>query len=135
MGEIRTPGYLTEDLTLRIVGGPPCYRGVTDKPIEYIAIADVSDRVVGFLYANDDDDAVGWQPKAAAGQAAHSAYFPWMMKLRECKARGLSPTEALRELMSETPDSPEELHSYVVPGTWHSAAGLAILKRLANTEG
>jgi hypothetical protein len=127
----KPPGYMTEDLQLREVAGPPTYKGITEKPVEYIAIANQSDALIAYLYANDEDDVVGWLARPAAGHEGHSAYYPWMVKLRDCKARGLAPSAALDELVREKTDTPEDPRSHVVPGSRQHAASLAELKQIA----
>lgn len=130
MSEI-PPGYMTEDLELRVVSGPPRYRARTEGPVEYLTIADQSGFVVGFIYANDADDVAGWMSRAAAGHQAHSAYFPWMMKLRACKARGLPPSAALDELMRGGTDAAQNPRSHVVPETRRLALSMAALQETA----
>lgn len=130
----KPPGYMTEDLTFREVSGPPSYKGVTEKSVEYIAIASQGDVIVGYLYANDEDDVVGWQPRPAAGHQAHSTYYPWMMKLRDCKARGLKPSAALDELVRDGTDDPVNPASHVVPGSRTQAGSLAALKQIAGVQ-
>lgn len=127
----KPPGYMTEDLTLRQVSGPPSYKGITEKAVEYIAIANQSDVIVGYLYANDEDDVVGWQPRPAAGNDANSTYYRWMMMLRDCKARGLAPSAALDELVGKGVDHPEKPRSHVAPGPRQQAPSLAALKEIA----
>lgn len=129
--ERKPPGYMTEDLTLRQVAGPQSYKGITEKAVEYIAIANQSDVVVGYLYANDEDDVTGWQPRPAAGPDANSTYYRWMMMLRDCKARGLKPSAALDELERIGNDHPEKPFSHVVPGSRQHAPSLAALKEIA----
>src|SRR5204862_4791325 len=96
---LRAPGYLTEDLQPREIAGPPRYRSRTDKAVECIAIADRQEVVIGYLYANDEDDAAGWQARPAAGVEAQNLAAPWIRRLRDAKQRGLRPTEALDELL------------------------------------
>ncbi|MEO3860689.1 hypothetical protein [Acrocarpospora sp. B8E8] len=125
------PGYMTEDLQLREISGPPSYKGITDKSVDYIAIANQSDVIIAYIYANNEDDVVGWQIRPAAGHEAHSAYYPWMIKLRDCKARGLRPSAALDELVRDEIDAPANPCSHVVPGSRQHAVGLAALKQIA----
>lgn len=126
----KPPGYMTEDLELREVAGPPSYKEITEKPVEYIAIANQRDALIAYLYANDEDDVVGWLARPAAGHEGHS-YYPWMVKLRDCKARGLKPSAALDELVRGGTDTPEDPRSHVVPGSRQHAASLAELKQIA----
>ena len=125
------PGYMTEDLQLRLISGPPSYRGITDKSVGYIAIANQSDVIVGYLYANDDDDVAAWQPRPAAGHDAYSTYYRWMVLLRDCKARGFKPSAAFEELVRIGDDHPENPVSHVVQGPRKYAPSLAALREIA----
>jgi hypothetical protein len=125
---------MTEDLSLREVSGPPSYKGITDKPVEYIAVANQSDDIIAYVYANDEDDVVAWLTRPAAGHEAHGAYYPWMMKLRELKARGVTPSAALGELVRDGTDAPANPRSHVVPGSRQHAASLAALKQIAGVQ-
>ncbi|MBO3749512.1 hypothetical protein J5X84_25830 [Streptosporangiaceae bacterium NEAU-GS5] len=122
------PGYLTEDLQLREVSGPPSYRGITSGPVQYIAIANQSGVVIAYIYANDEDDVAGWQARPDVGHEAHSGYYPWMIKLRACKARGLPPSAALDELVRDEVDTPQDPRSHVVPGPRRHADSLEALR-------
>lgn len=124
------PGYMTEDLELRVIAGPPRYRARTEGPVEYLTVADQGGVVVGYIYANDGDDAAGWVSHAAAGHHAHSAYPPWMAKLRVCKARGLLPSAALTELVRDGTDSTENPRSRVQVAR-HCAPSVAGLREKA----
>jgi hypothetical protein len=121
----RPPGYMTEDLELQ-VSGPPTYTSRTDKAVAYVTLADREGAVIGYLYANDEDDAAGWKPRPAAGFAAQNLAAPWMRKLRDAKKRGLTPTEALDELTRAV-----DPHSQIVPEPRKIASSLAALAELA----
>ncbi|MFC0629405.1 GNAT family N-acetyltransferase [Kribbella deserti] len=129
----KPPGYLTEDLQPRLISGPPSYGGLTERAVEYIAIADRDNIVVGYLYANDEDDVVGWQPCSGAAQSG-GYYYPWMMKLRECKERGLRPSAALDELVRDVDDAAANPRSHVVLGPRQYAADLAVLRQMAGVR-
>ena len=81
----RPPGYMTEDLEMAKVSGPPKYTSRTDKAVDHIALADKQGTVIGYIYANDEDDAAGWQGRPSAGFAAQNLAGPWLMKLRDAK--------------------------------------------------
>ena len=123
------PGYLTDDLQLRFLAGPPSYRHATDKPVDYISVSNPVGVVVGFIYANDDDDVVAWLPRRAAGHEAHSSYYPWMVRLRDCKVRGLRPSLALEELIAVAGVDGTQ----VVAGPRQHAASLVALKAIADS--
>jgi hypothetical protein len=126
----KPPGYMTEDLQLREVSGPPSYKGLTEKPIDYITIANQSDDIIAYIYANDEDDVVAW----LARPGVHSGYSPWMHKLRALKARGVAPSAALDELTRDGTDAPDDPRSHVVPGSRQRAASLAALKQIAGVQ-
>ena len=90
------PGYMTEDLEPRVTGGPPRYTSQTGGPVTYVAVT--AGRVIGFLYANDADDAAGWVPRAGASPEEQNLAAAWIVRLRDAKARGLAPTAALAEI-------------------------------------
>lgn len=122
----RPPGYLTEDLELQI-SGPARYTSRTDKPVVHITLADGSGVLIGYLYANDDDDAAGWVPLAIATPAQQNLVSPWVMWLREAKTRGIKPSAALDELLGAQPSN----HSRVVAGSRHTTPSLEALRQLA----
>ena len=99
MGGGRIRGPMSEDLEPRIVSGPLRYQSKTGKPIEYVALSDESDRVIGYFYANDEDDAVGWQGRSDVPPASANLAAPWVRLLRDAKKLGLKPTAALDELI------------------------------------
>lgn len=92
----QTPGYMTEDLAPRITGGPPRYTSQTEGPVVYVAVT--AGRVIGYLYANDADDAAGWVPRHDATPDEQNLAAAWIIRLRDAKARGLAPVAALHEL-------------------------------------
>lgn len=55
-------------------------------------------RAIGYLWASDNDHAAGYEPRTPAGDVALDAGKEWLTRLSDAKQRGLSPSEALREL-------------------------------------
>jgi hypothetical protein len=129
MADEQPPGFLTEDLELRVTGGPPRYRSKTDGPVDYITIRDAQDGVIGHIYANHEDDAAGWHPRPGAGPEALNLAAPWVRMLHAAKARGLAPTAALDELVARGTDQEANPRSMVVYAR-QSAAGIAALAEL-----
>ncbi|MEU6119597.1 hypothetical protein ABZ840_34315 [Streptomyces sp. NPDC047117] len=127
--EDRLNPRLNEDLHFERSAGPPDYGYRTDKPVRYFAVADETDTVLGYVWANDEDDAAAWQPRPAAGPKAFNGGFLWEMKLREFKARGIAPTVALDELARNASDIET---GHVVAGSLAEAPSLAALKELAS---
>jgi hypothetical protein len=126
--ERRPPGYLTEDLEPRITG-PARYTSKTDKPVVHITLADETGAVIGYLYANDEDDAAGWVPRHDATPTQQNLVSPWVQLLRDAKARGIKPTAALDELLSATPTN----KSRAVAGSRQTSANIDALKQLAGS--
>jgi hypothetical protein len=120
------PGYMTEDLEMREVAGPPRYTSRTDKPVEHIALASKDGKLIGYLYANDEDDAAGWQPVASTSPEEQNLAAPWMRMLQNAKQRALKPGAALDELLRATLPN-----SRIVPGSRKMSASLDALRALA----
>lgn len=120
------PGYMTEDLQPRISGGPPRYARHTDKAVRHVAIETPAGERIGYLYANDEDDAAGWLPVADASAAALNLATPWVRILHNAKKRGLKPSEALEQILRAT-----NSYSRVVPESLASSASLAMLEKIA----
>lgn len=119
----------TEDLRLKQTGGPAVYHHTTGKPVRYLTVANDRSGVIGYLWANDEDGAAGWEPRPAAGGDAFNGARPWLARLRDARSRELPPTEALREIAGEPPA--EDAPSAVVPGPLAEAPSLAALRDLA----
>lgn len=120
------PGYMTEDLQMRIVSGPPHYTSRTEKPVEHVLLRTSEGERMGFIYVNDEDDAAGWQVYAGASPDAQNWAAPWIRILRDCKGRGLKPSAALELILQTT-----HPRSEVVPGSRATSANLAALAELA----
>ena len=126
MSKRKAPGFMTEDLQPRIVGGPPRYKKHTERAVTHIAFETPEGRRIGFVYINDEDDAAGWLPIAGADAAALNFATPWVPMLHRAKERGLKPSKALEELLRAT-----NPYTRVVPGSLASSETLASLQRTA----
>lgn len=123
------PGYMTEDLEMRQVSGPQRYTSRTNGPVEHIALMTTQGELMGYIYANDEDAAAGWQAAARASPAAQNLAAPWIQMLRDAKKRGLKPSTALDEMLRTAIPN-----SHVVPGSRKSAVSLDALKKLAGDQ-
>jgi hypothetical protein len=123
------PGYMTEDLELRQVSGPLRYTSRTNGPVEHIALVTTQGELMGYIYANDEDAAAGWQAAARASPDAQNLAAPWIRMLHDAKKRGLKPSAALDEMRSAVVP-----HSHVVPGSRKTSASLDVLKKLAGSR-
>ncbi len=119
----KPPGFLTEDLQ-PTVKGPAKYTSRTDKAVEHIALSDETGAVIGYIYANDDDDAAGWVPKAGATPDQQNLAPPWIAMLRDAKQRGIKPSAALDELLVAQPAN----KTRAVAGSRQTSPSLDVLK-------
>ncbi|WP_415950364.1 hypothetical protein [Streptomyces sp. KLOTTS4A1] len=119
---------MTEDLHFRRTDGPPRYARRTDKPVQYLTIVDAAGAVIGYVWANDEDDAAGWTVRTAGGDEAFNLGFIWVTKLHEAKAQGLAPTAALAALVR---DSDPSASSHVQSATPSEAPSLDAVRELA----
>ncbi|MGY4920849.1 hypothetical protein ACWD9K_37965 [Streptomyces sp. 900116325] len=133
MTELQRPNpRLNEDLLFNVApGGPPRYSHLSQKPVQYLTVTDRDGEVIGYAWANDEDDAAGWVVRKAGGDEAFNKGARWARKLHDAKARGVAPTAALAEMIQES--DPTE-SSHVVPGSLTEAANADVVRRLANPE-
>lgn len=122
---------LSEDLHFDKIGGPERYPYTTNSSIQYVRVA-TPRGVIGYLWASDADDAISWAPRQAAGPAGHNGSEPWILKLYELKAQGLTPLQALE--FFTTWDGAGGRFGQVVPGSQRSLPSLDALKELAARE-
>ena len=85
--------------------------------------------MIGYAWANDEDDAAGRQVRKAGGDEAFNEGSRVAVKLHDAKARGLAPTAALAEMIQE---SDATKSSHVVPGSLTEAPNADVIRRLAN---
>ena len=120
------PGYMTEDLQMREISGPPRYTSRTNGPVEHVPLATQDGKPIGYFYANDEDEAAGWQPVAGASPDEQNLVAPWNRMLLDAKKRGLKPSAALDEMLHAT-----HRNSRILPGSRKTSASLDALKALA----
>lgn len=119
---------MTEDLPFNLVDGPTRYATTTDKPVQYVTVADRQGAVLGYVWSNDEDDAAGYMFRRAGGDNAFNAGSLYVSSLHDAKARGINPTDALTELVRKSdPADP----SHVVPGSLAHAPNVDAVKDLA----
>ncbi|GAA2657702.1 hypothetical protein GCM10010307_72700 [Streptomyces vastus] len=102
----------------------------TDSPVEFVEVA-LEGNVVGYVWAADSDHAAGYEPRTPAGDVALDAGAAWLTRLSDTRKRGLSPSQALRELASWTGDSQS---GTVVQGSQRAAPTLENLQDLSGRE-
>ncbi|WP_051801568.1 hypothetical protein [Streptomyces sp. NRRL F-525] len=111
--------------------GPPRYRTRTEKPVRYFTVVDKEDgAVLGYLWANDEDDAAAWEPREAAGPRAFREGGIWHARLEAAKGRGILPSQALRELLA----NPEGNKGRALPDSLTNAPNAAAVETLAKGD-
>jgi hypothetical protein len=120
----------TADVHFQQVDGPPRYAKVTAGPVRVATVANPLG-TLGYLWAADADDAAGFVANAAAGSDGSNAAVTWARKLREAKADGLAPSQALARLAG---DPGNDQTGRVVPGSEGQASSLDELKALAGNR-
>lgn len=64
-----------ENLQFKQVAGPETYSVTTDGPVVYLSVADSTGTVIGYVWANDEDDAAGWVvPPGLSANAVNAAW-------------------------------------------------------------
>ena len=106
---------------------PDSWPWTTDGPVHYVPV-NGERAVLGYLWASEADDAAGFVPAAGAGDDGDNADVAWTDRLREAKASGLTPLEAVRHWAGRPGDAE---HGAIHHGTEDRAAGLAALRGLA----
>ncbi|MFJ4623143.1 hypothetical protein [Streptomyces sp. NPDC088812] len=121
-----------EDLPFnQVAPGPARYRTRTDKPVRYVSVVDKQGgAVLGYVWVSDEDDAAAWEPRRAAGPRALSEGGLWHARLTEAKGRGVTPSQALAELLA----SPEGNKGRVVPESLAAAPDADAVKNLAQGD-
>ncbi|WP_329161900.1 hypothetical protein OHB49_19895 [Streptomyces sp. NBC_01717] len=118
-----------EDMQFKRIAGPPRYNRVARGPVQHVRVVADNSVVIGYVWANDEDDAAGWLVPPGLGAAEINAGAAWLRKLRDAKAREIAPTTLLTELIRDTSDIQG---SRVVPGSPAESTTLDELKELAN---
>ncbi|WP_405840010.1 hypothetical protein [Streptomyces sp. NBC_01518] len=110
-------------------GGPPRYRDRTDKPVRYFTVVDKQNgAVLGYVWGGDEDDAAAYVPRRAAGPVGANESMSWISRLREAKARGIRPSQAIAEFLA----GPEPGgRGRPLPGSLTHAPNAAAVKALA----
>ena len=121
-----------EDVHFNLVKpGPPRYRTRTDKPVRYFTVADKEGgAALGYVWAGDEDDAAAWEPRAAAGGRALAEGGHWHARLLDAKGRGISPSQALAEMLSNS----EGNWGRALPGSLTDAPNAAAVEALAKGD-
>ncbi|MFD0279296.1 hypothetical protein ACFVHB_36115 [Kitasatospora sp. NPDC127111] len=117
---------LNADLQFKLVSSPPEYTTTTDRPVEYYVTFHADEYPTGLIWFCDEDDAAGYE--WWRGLPNENAASFWNEKLWRAKARGLKPSQAIGELLSE-PGT--RLSGRILPESRSTAPSVAWLAELA----
>lgn len=127
--ERKTNPRFEEDLQFLVEpGGPQRYNRDSSGSVQYVTVANAQGSVIGYVWANDEDDAAGWIVRKDGGSEAFNEGDVWVDRLYDGKARGLTPSEALAEMIR---DSPFVESSRVVPDSLAAAPNPDVLRARA----
>ncbi|WP_327672011.1 MULTISPECIES: hypothetical protein [unclassified Streptomyces] len=87
-------------------GLPPSggeYPDATDDAVSYLAVQGDGGRVLGYVWAAQTDNAVGFEPRTAVGEVALEAGRLWIQRLRDAYALGLPASAVLNWLVAQPP--------------------------------
>ncbi|MEV7724345.1 hypothetical protein AB0P15_06370 [Streptomyces sp. NPDC087917] len=99
------------------------FASTTDRPVRYARVRR-GERVLGYLWASVGDEAAGYEPRTAAGDAAFEAGVPWLLGLRAERLRGAGALRAWQGLLGGSHSGPE---GSAVDTEEHEAASLDAL--------
>ncbi|MEV5983997.1 hypothetical protein AB0L85_03165 [Streptomyces sp. NPDC052051] len=108
----------------------PRYEAETSAPVDFVEVS-IDERVIGYLWAAENADAAGYEPRTPAGHLAIDAAADWLAYLSQAKRRGLSSREALREA---TRWKGTERSGTVAPGSLHRASSPEDVQDLSGRE-
>jgi hypothetical protein len=83
--------------------------------------------ILGYPWWSDSEDAADYVGDLSAGPRGLAAGSPWFLALERAKARGLSPSDAVREFHTHPPRT----HRGVLDMQQQEAASFAELRRIA----
>ncbi|WP_433327207.1 hypothetical protein [Spirillospora sp. CA-294931] len=107
------------------------YPTTTGSAVRYLPVMRMGN-VLGYLWAAVADDAAFYVERDDAGDEGWNAGGPWVLRLREAQAMGLTPLEALRHWVG----APEDAAAGGVPADAQEleAPSLRALKVIAGVE-
>ncbi|TRV81414.1 hypothetical protein FKN01_02820 [Streptomyces sp. 130] len=74
------------------------YKRSTDGEVQYVPVLGEQGRLIGYLWASDAEGAAGFEPQDVGDDETYRAGRLWLTRLRTTHDRGLTPSEALRQL-------------------------------------
>ncbi|WP_208899615.1 hypothetical protein [Streptomyces incarnatus] len=120
----------TERLQEKIPQDAPRYEAETSAPVDFVDVS-INGRVIGYLWASENGDAAGYEPRTPAGHIAVDAAADWLAYLSQARGRGLSSLEALHEAMYW---EGTERSGTVAPGSLRKASSPEEVQDLSGRE-
>ncbi|MFC9510090.1 hypothetical protein [Streptomyces sp. NPDC057002] len=114
-------------LRSRIPASEDEYQEITEHPVRYFTIRR-DGQTMGYVWASVGDEAAGYEPRTAAGEAAFEEGAEWLLRLRDAHGRGLNALAAL-DWVAQSPPRPEG--GLVVEDTPQMAPSLDALEELS----
>jgi hypothetical protein len=120
----------TERLQEKIPQDAPRYESETSAPVEFVDVS-LDEGVIGYLWAAENGDAAGYEPRTPAGHVAMDVAAEWLAYLSQAKGRGLSSLDALREAMDGEGTKPS---GAVASGSLRRASSAEEVQELSGRE-
>lgn len=120
-------GTRDDEPRFETVWAPDSWPWTTAGPVRYVPVHGER-TLLGYLWASEGDDAAGFVPAAGAEDDGDNADVAWTDRLREAKAAGLTPREALRRWAGRRGDP---RHGAIPRAAEHHAPDLTALRDLA----
>ncbi|AYF77075.1 hypothetical protein D7D52_28355 [Nocardia yunnanensis] len=108
----------------------PTYPDETTSAVIYLPVS-LKGVIVGYVWASTNDDAAGYIPRAAVGQAGVVAGGLWRSRLIDARMAGLSALDAARRCRSLPANAPGTF-GLIDPIPEQQASTLSDLRRLAD---
>ncbi|MFE3453950.1 hypothetical protein ACFXJ8_33995 [Nonomuraea sp. NPDC059194] len=94
---------LTDEPKFRTTFAPESYARTTESAIRYVPVS-IDSTIVGYLWAAVSDDAAKYVAREDAGDLGANAGVAWVQRLRQARANGLAPLQALRHWVGQEED-------------------------------
>jgi hypothetical protein len=102
------------------------YAETANGPVSFLTLRD-GEAALGYLWWSDAEEAADYLGDLEAAPRGFAAGPPWRRALERAKARGLSPSDAVREFHTHPPRT----HRGVLDMQQQEAASFAELRRIA----
>jgi hypothetical protein len=105
------------------------YAETANGPVSFHALRE-GDLILGYLWWSDGENAADYLGELSAAPRGFAAGPPWRLALERAKARGLSPSDAVKEFRSHPPRT----NRGVLDTQQQEAASFAELRRISGRQ-